>query len=214
MSTAAAGDGGAAQLEIGTLNSRFAYETPSPLGPILISARHWYPEAATDTIAFGSDGLRPSLRDLYVKTGLRSTAQTQLTGHVLLASDDATLEDPEAAERLDASSASGSAWVRLLHAWSDRLFTETVVSAGKLHADRDGVADPDQGPIVLEDDRRVRFAGMRADATWRPERTDLVRGGVEARFLHADLRYASGAPGEMDALDLGESGASYAAYLA
>jgi len=214
MSTAATAEGPAAQIEVGTLNSRFAYETPSSLGPVLISARYWYPEAATDTIAFGSDGLRPSLRDVYVKAGLRSTAQTLLTGHLLLASDDATLEDPEAAERLQASSASGTGWVRLLHSWSDRVSMETVVSAGELHEERGGVADPDEGPIALEDDRRLRFAGLRADAAWTMGYSDRLRGGVEARVLRADLRYASGPPGALSPLQVDPSGTSYAAYLA
>lgn len=214
MATAATAESPAAQVEVGTLNSRFAYETPSSLGSVLISARYWYPEAATDTIAFGADGLRPALRDVYVKSGLRSTAQTLLTGHLLLASDDATLADPESAESLKASNASGTGWVRLLHSWSDRVSMETVASAGELHAERDGVADPDEGQIALEDDRRVRFAGLRADAGWTMGHSDRLRGGLEARVLRADLRYASGPPGEISALEMDPSGTSYAAYLA
>ena len=48
MVTAAPRHAQATEIEVGTLNSRIAYATPTELGPLLIVGRYWYPEAATE----------------------------------------------------------------------------------------------------------------------------------------------------------------------
>jgi len=216
MSTATPPEGATTQLETGTLNSRIAYSAPTPSGPLVISGRYWYPEALSDSVAFGSDGLTPSLGDLYVRAGLAATPRTLVSAHALLAFDRSHLRaaetgDPEWAE---ADSRSGTVWARWLRAWSDAISTETVVSAGKLKRSRAGATNPDEGAVALDDRRSVRFAGVRADASWATGGPDVLRGGIEARFLEAEFDYGSGTPGDVRPLETERSGASLAAYVA
>lgn len=206
MSTASATDGATMDVEVGTLNSRLAYATPTPLGPLLVTGRYWYPEAVSDTIAFASDGLTPALGDVYVKGGLVTTPRTLLTAHALLAGDRATLDEPDTLEHVDASSRSGTVWLRHVRSWSDAVTTDTVLSYGTAISHRDGIADPEDLAVVIRDDRSVRFAGLRADATWAIDPDSSLRGGIEGRSLSAEMTY--------DTLAIDRAGLSLAAYAA
>jgi hypothetical protein len=216
MSTASPLERATTEVEIGTLNSRIAYSAPAPSGPIVVSGRYWYPQATSDTVAFGSDGLKPSLGDLYVRAGLAATPTTLASAHALLAFDRAHLRASEAGdpEWADAASRSGTVWVRLLRAWSETISTDTVVSAGTLTRSRTGATDPDGEAIALDDQRRVRFAGVRTDASWTIGGPGVVRGGIEGRFLDADFTYANGTPGAVRPSETERSGESLAAYAA
>lgn len=214
MSTTAASTEPAMDVEVGTLHSRLAYATPTALGQLLVSGRYWYPEAVSDAIAFASDGLTPALADLYVKGGLIATPRTLLSAHALLAADRATLEEPDSMERVDAESRSGTVWLRHVRSWSDAVTTDAVVSAGRFHGSRDGVADPEDFAVTVRDDRSVDFAGLRADAAWAIDAVSSLRGGVEGRLLAAEMSYASGTPGAVSSLAVDRSGASLAGYVA
>ncbi|HZN54577.1 MAG TPA: TonB-dependent receptor [Candidatus Polarisedimenticolaceae bacterium] len=214
MSTAAASDEETIDVEVGTLNSRLAYATPTPLGPLLVSGRYWYPEAVSDSIAFASDGLQPALADVYVKGGLLATPTTVLTAHALLAADRATLREPDTLEQVDASSRTGTVWLRHVRAWSSAITTDAVVSYGSSVGNRDGVADPEDLAVTVRDEHSVNFAGLRADATWAIDPESELRGGIEGRMLGAEMAYVSGTEGAMTALAAERSGASLAAYAA
>jgi hypothetical protein len=214
MSSASPAPGASTQLEIGTLNSRISYETSTPLGPILVSGRYWYPDAVADAVAFGDDGLRPRFADAYLKFGLLATPETVISGHALLASDSASLVETDGNERVDAGSRSGTLWFRVLRSWSPEVATDTVVSAGRTVRSRSGVADPDDEPITVEDNRSVRFSGLRNDVSWAIGGATVLRGGIDVRFLGADLSYAEGDPTATAGFVLKPSGASLAAYAA
>jgi hypothetical protein len=206
MSTASATDDATMDVEVGTLNSRLAYATPTPLGPLLVTGRYWYPEVVSDTIAFASDGLTPALGDVYAKGGLIATPRTVLSAHALLAFDRATLDEPDTLERVDAGSRSGTVWLRHVRSWSDAVTTDTVLSYGSSVGHRDGVADPGDVQVDVRDDRSVRFAGLRADAAWAIDAGSSLRGGIEGRTLAAEMSYGS--------LAVDRSGLSLAAYAA
>ena len=214
MSTATPAETPVIDVEVGTLNSRIAYATPTLLGPLLISGRYWYPEAAADTIAFASDGLTPTLADLYVKGGLLETPTTVLSAHALVAADKATLDEPDTMERVDATSHSGTVWLRLVRAWTDAVTTDMVASYGTSNGSRSGVADPEDLAVTVQDDRSVSFSALRADATWTIDAQSALRGGIEGRLLAAEMAYVSGQPGATSSLALERSGASIASYVA
>ena len=135
------------ELELGTLNGRVAFKAPTPVGPVVVSGRYWYPTAAEDVIAFAEDGLQPKFGDVYVKAGLLTTPRTVLTAHALLASESASLTEPDGHERVEADGSSASLWVRVIRSWSESLTMDTVVSAGRMSRARTGIADPDDQPV-------------------------------------------------------------------
>jgi hypothetical protein len=202
------------ELEAGTLNSRVAYEAPTSIGPVLVSARYWYPVAVDDTIAFGADGLQPTFGDLYVKVGLLATPSTSISGHALIASDRATLSESDGNEKVDASNGSGYLWFRVSRAFSPTVATDTVVSAGKIRRFREGIAEPQDNPVAVDDRREVRFVGVRNDATWTIGSSQVLRGGLDVRLQDADLQYMSGPPAAMSTTAVAPSGAGIGAYVA
>lgn len=214
MSTAAGQEEPVTEIEVGTLNSRVSYATPTEMGRVLVAGRYLYPEAAVDSIAFASDGFRPALGDLYVKAGLLETPGTVLSAHALIAADKAKLSEPDTVERVEAESRSAVVWLRHVRAWSEQVTTELILSAGTHHGRRSGVADPMDLAIAVEDDRDVRHAGLRADATWTIDPESALRGGVESRLQTVDFAYASGPAAAMNSLAIDRSGASLAAYVA
>ncbi len=202
------------QLEFGTLNSRASYDAPTPFGKLLVSGRYWYPEVIGDTITFGADGLRPKFGDLYVKLGLVSAPKTAVSGHLLLASDRSTLVESDGNERLTSSNGSGYLWFRVARSWSPAVTTDTVVSAGRIDRARSGIAEPEDELVSLDDDRSVRFVGLRNDATWTLSNSNALRGGLDVQFLDADLAHTFGPPGVPSTLAVARSGASIGAYAA
>jgi len=212
MTTAPPAEGSKSQVEVGTLNSRLSYQTSTPAGPIVVSGRYWYPEAVGDPVPFGEDALRPTFADAYVKAGLYASATSVLTAHALLASDRATLSEIDGNERVDAGSKSGTVWFRFHRAWSPTVSTDTVVSGGRFTRERDGIADPNDAPIVVNDHRSVQFYGFRTDATWTAGANAVVRGGVEARTLGADLSYLRSGSDADTVLAVERYGVAFAAY--
>ena len=214
LSSASPAETADTEIEVGTLNSRVAYEASTSFGPLLVSGRYWYPEAIGDTIAFGADGLHPTFGDLYVKVGLKATPSTAVSGHVLLASDRAKLAESGGNEKVVSSNVSGTLWFRVLRSWSPRVAIDTVISAGRIDRFRQGTAQPGNDLVAVEDRRRVAFVGIKNDATWTIGRSHVLRGGLDVRFLGADLEHTAGPPGAMSTLSVGPSGAGIGAYLA
>jgi hypothetical protein len=214
MSSTAPADTAATEVEAGTLNSRVAHQSPTNIGPLLVSARYWYPEATGDTIAFGRDGFRPTFGDFYAKLGLAATATTTVTGHALLATDRATLSESDGIEQVSASNRSGTVWFRILRSWSPRVSSDSVVSAGVMRRARSGMAEPDDVATVVRDERSVSYFGAKHDQTWSVGRSQIVRAGFDARLLRADLSHAAGPAGAETEVMVEPSGASIAAYAA
>ena len=202
------------ELEVGTLNSRVAYEAPTSFGPLLVSARYWYPEAVGDAIAFGSDGLNARFGDLYVKFGLAATPSTIISGHALIASDHAKLLESGGDERVAASNGSGYLWFRFSRVFSSAVATDTVVSAGKIDRSREGIAQPVVDRVAIDDQRGVRFVGVKNDSTWTLGSSQVVRGGLDVRVLYADLEHTAGPSGAASTVAVSRSGAGIGAYVA
>jgi hypothetical protein len=214
ISTVTASDTASTQLELGTMNSRIAYQAPTRVGPLLVSGRYWYPQAIGDTIPYGADGLSPTFGDLYVKLGFVTTPTTVVSGHALLASDRATLSETDGKERVSASNGSGYFWIRASHSWPQGFATDTVISGGRIMRDLTGIAEPEDVAVAVEDRRSVRFAGVKNDASWAIGSSQLVRGGLDVQLLSAELAHAAGAEGATSTVAASPTGAALGAYLA
>ena len=214
MSSATPAETASTELEVGTLNGRVAYKAPTPVGPLLVSARYWYPEAIRDTIAFGADGLRPTFGDLYVKFGFLTTPTTVVSGHALLASDRASLLESGGKEKVASSNGSGYLWFRALRSWSPAVTTDTVMSVGRISRFRQGIAEPGRDVVSVADHRDVRFVGVRNDATWAIGGSNALRAGLDVDFLNADLEHTAGPPVPASTVAVARSGAAIGAYAA
>ena len=214
MSSVTPAETGSTELEVGTLNSRVAYAAPTPVGPLVVSGRYWYPEAIGDTIAFGADGLRPTFGDLYVKLGFLATPTTVVSGHALLASDRASLLESGGIEQVASSNRSGYLWFRVLRSWSPAVTTDTVMSAGRIGRFHRGIAEPGGDVVAVADRRNVRFVGVRNDLTFTIGGSNALRAGLDVDFLNADLEHTAGPPVPTSTVAVSRSGAAIGAYAA
>lgn len=202
-------------LRLGTTHSRVV--AGSPDSPWVASLRAWYPEALTTTTEFGEDRLHPRFADAYLKWSGRAGERTAITGHGLLTYDRLDYRESDGAERVDATSRSGYVWLRVLHDWTDGVSSETVLSAGVVRRVRDGTSEPEDDSLAVRDRRRAELVGLRHDTSWMPGERNLVRAGVDLRWLRARYDYRLEAPpdGPSGSADLrvDPSGATYGVYL-
>ena len=203
-------------VQLGTLNSRLTLGGPiGATSSWLGSVRSWYPEALRSTIELGEDGVAPRFADGYFKVSHTINPKTLLTGHGLFAYDRFRFNEPDGNETVNARSRSAYLWLRLQRAESERLQSQTVVSAGRLLRNRDGTSEPEDDPLIVRDERRLDFFGLRHDTSWQFGEGHLLRGGVDVRRLSADYQYEANAPaGPTPSIRLDPTGTAYAAYVA
>ncbi len=201
-------------IELGTLNSRVSYGAPLSSGSLLLSARAWYPEALRDAIELGETGVDPRFSDVYLKYSQGVSPRTVVSAHALMAYDRLEFTEPDGNERVDSQNRSAYLWVRALTSWSPGVFSETVLSAGRLDRSRQGISEPEDEPITVDDDRTVEFFRLRHDLTCEVSSSHLLRAGFEVRPLEGDYRYATEAAGGATTRELDPSGKSFGAYMA
>lgn len=214
MSTGAPEEPDRARIEIGSLNSRFAYGGPTAAGSWLIAARTWYPEALRQTMELGEDGLDPRFGDAYLKYSLHVSPRTSVSVHGLAAYDRLEFDEADGDESVDHQSRSSYLWLRALRSWSPAAYSETIFSVGHLDRSREGISAPDDEIIAVSDHRTVDILGLEQDLTWELSSTQLLRGGIEARRLKAEYLYANGEPDSLTPRRLHPAGTSVGLYLA
>jgi hypothetical protein len=204
------------RIELGTLNTRVSHGAPiaAGSGSWLVSARSWYPEALRDTMELGESGLDPTFGDLYAKASFSVDPHTVLSVHGLFAYDRLDYAEEDGNETVDSKNRSGYLWFRLMRSWSKTVFSETVLSGGRIDRSREGVSEPEDVIHLVRDDRTVDFFGLKHDSTWRISDAQMLKAGAEVRKLTAEYQYSSGLPGEVDSLELDPKGTSYAVYVA
>ena len=213
------------EVEIGTMNSRISYVAPSfgGSGSWLVSARGWYPEAHQDTIELGGgERVDPRFGDLYAKGVFTVSPRSVVSVHGLAAYDRLSFVDPEdevgqESETANALTRNGYLWMTLLNSWSPAANTETVVSIGSIDRQRDGLSQPQDDASLVDDDRVVRFVGLRHGVTLQPADPHVIKAGFEVRRLNARYRYFSellGDPSSARSIQLDPAGTSLGAYVA
>lgn len=201
-------------IEMGTLNSRFAWAGTAGSTGIMASGRAWYPEMAVETLETGEDGLDPRFGDAYLKVSWSTLPRTILSVHALLGYDVVRFREPGGGESVDSDERSGHVWFRALRQWTPELLSETVLSAGWLDLLRDGVSEPEDASFSVQDDRSVDFYGVAHQMSWRFTGSQLLRGGFQIRPIRGDYVYRSDEPGAGTRATLDPSGTSYGFFLA
>ncbi|HSK77563.1 MAG TPA: TonB-dependent receptor [Thermoanaerobaculia bacterium] len=200
-------------IEVGSLNSRFAYGAPTAGGSFLISARTWYPEALQETMELGEDGLDPRFGDAYVKASFHVSPRTSVSVQGLVADDRLELSEKDENESVDYHSRSSYLWLRALRSWSPGMYSETVLSVGRLDRNREGISEPEDEIVTVSDERTVDLLGLKQDWTWEISGSQLLRAGLDVRRLKAEYRYArSTTSSQLD--PAGTSGGLYLAHRA
>ena len=201
------------RLRLGTLNSGVSYATPLRRGELSLSARGWYPDALRESTELGDNELDPRFADAYLRYATHLSPSTYLSSHLLYAADSIEAFEADGNEQVRSDNRSVYAWVRAWTRWSDSVFSETVFSAGELRRSRSGVSEPEDDLILVQDDRRVRFYGVRHDIRWKIGPLQLLKGGLEVRPLDARYRYTSDLDGTPRSFGLAPDGSAISAYV-
>ncbi|HYO12212.1 MAG TPA: TonB-dependent receptor [Thermoanaerobaculia bacterium] len=202
------------RIQVGSLNSRFAYGAPTSTGSWSISGRAWYPEAFRRTMELGEDGLDPRFGDAYVKYIFQPSSRTLVSAHALAADDRLKFSEPDGNESVDYWNRNNHLWLRALRLWSPEISSETVLSVGRLDRSREGISDPEDEIITVSDQRTVDLLGLKHDATWELSDSHLLRAGFEARRLLAEYRYSNGEGDSVTSHRIDPAGTSVGLYLA
>jgi len=205
------------RIGVGTLNTQVSHGGPIPgrAASWLASARAWYPDSLRKSIELGETTLDPRFGDAYLSFSLNLSPQTVLSAHGLFAYDQLDFKESGGNETIKASSRSGYLWLRALHAWSDRIDSETTLSYGRLEDTRHGFSEPEDDVLYINDDRWVDFFGLRHDMSFQVSDTRLFKIGAEVRELDAEYKYINGLaddPASWIRLSPTPTGASYGVY--
>ena len=140
-----------------------------------------------------SSGINPSYYDLLSKAEKTLNERTIVSGDLFMAGDALKVRE-------DGGVAHGTysdryAWINLRSALSPKLFTQTVLSVGRIATHRVG----DYGnPLSAEagmvnDDHAFAFATLRNDSSWDLSERNVVKAGFTAKRLTARYDYAGSA---------------------
>ncbi len=219
-------------VELSTINARLLSQGSfdQDRGQWFISARAWYPDAI-----MGGRSDRPlevltDYYDLLAKVEHRIGRRSSLSADLLVAYDDLGYReaDEEEVQEVAAEYASYSAWLNLRTEWSDALFSQTVLSAGRLTRERLGaVDDVFEGHLEVDDRRSFQFLGLGQDWTYELTDRNLLKWGFDVVQQEAVYDYQSVSTledvtsppesGEQPTVietHLEPEGASYAVYVA
>ncbi|MGH9331883.1 MAG: TonB-dependent receptor plug domain-containing protein [Vicinamibacterales bacterium] len=159
----------------------------------LVSARHGDPSRLL--AALGADpAYRPPFSDFFVKADHRPGDRTTLSLHVLGGDDEveggdndevlATVQEPGT---LKSRHNQRYAWITVKRAFSPRLFSQTVLSAGLLTSDRYGSSSR---VAEVRDARVTQVLGVKQD--WlRQSGSHLFKWGLDFKQLRARYNYTS-----------------------
>lgn len=134
----------------------------------------------------------PKYWDALAKADFRLRPQHLLTLHFLHANDslDHLARTVEDVEDYLTSYQSSYLWFGHQGLLSDRLFVDSVVSAGRVQRDRRGSeADIEDGAFSVRDERRFDFFGLEQDWNYQLNDRSYLRWGFEARSLDAAYDY-------------------------
>jgi outer membrane receptor protein involved in Fe transport len=190
-------------VELGTINARVlsAGSFDRGRGQWLFSGRGWYPHLMLEAVGAVSEEITSDYYDVIARVGHEIGAHSYLSAGALLAYDKLSFlaEDEQDTERVAASYESHHLWGNLRTQWSDALFSQTVLSAGRVGRDRTGgVVDVEEGTLAVYDDRTFSFLGLKQDWTLQLSPDHMLKWGIDAKSQQAEYDYqrVSGEPGD------------------
>jgi hypothetical protein len=161
-------------------------------GNWLISARGWHPDAMIDTIEVAGESLDPSYDDLLGKVQFQLPGGSILSAHILASHDDLNYQTDQNDGKVDAGDDHRHAWIQLKTPWTPRLYSQTLVSTGRMARSRDGSSiDSIDGVTRVDDSRSYSSIGLKQDWIFTPGGRALLKWGFDARRLEAEYQYRS-----------------------
>lgn len=185
-----------AAVEIGTLNARVSTRGSfdDGRGRFFASGRAWYPDAVVRAISDPEASVTTDYYDVLAHLEYDLGRRSLLSANTLLAYDDLGFADTDVGETQDvrARYASASAWLNLRTQWSERAYSQTVLSAGRLTRHREGaVDDVEDGRLEVDDARAFEFAGLGQDWTVELGPRSLLKAGFDIVRQEASYDYFS-----------------------
>ena len=219
VSTWAPQDPHRTRIGVSSLNTRVSHGAPLPdgRGSYLASARTWYPGAFGEVTEFEESGLEPRFGDAYLSLSLNVSPSTVISAHTLMAYDSFGFNEVGGNETVKSANRSGYFWLRALKTWRSEMVSETILSAGRLEQSRDGISEPEQDLLLVDDDRVVDFLGLKHDLSYQFADAHLIRAGVDLRRLDSDYEYTSGLandPASQTSIRLDPLGLTISGYVA
>ncbi len=186
----------ATAIEISTINARLLTQGTfdDGRGHYFVSGRAWYPDAVVRAINDPSSDVTTDYYDVLAKIEHRIGRRSELSANLLVAYDDlgySEVADDEVQD-VQAEYASYSAWLNLRTQWSTRLFSQTVLSAGRLTRQRLGVVDDvEDGRLDVDDDRSFEFVGLGQDWTIELSPRNILKTGFDVVRQESVYDYVS-----------------------
>ena len=138
-----------------------------------------------------SDIGEPKYVDGFARVDYAWSPATRGSLHVLLASDEAEINNSQETEHADVRYSNTYLWGTLAHDWSERLSGTALVSFTDVGAQREArVLEPGQRIGVVSDERDYDVLGLKFDLSYATDRW-LQRAGVDVRWLEATYDYTS-----------------------
>jgi hypothetical protein len=138
-----------------------------------------------------SDIGEPTYLDGFARVDYEWSPATRGSLHVLLASDEAEIDNSAGTEHADARYSNTYVWGTLTHQWSEQLATTALVSFTDVGAQREAsVFEPGRRVGFADDERDYDVLGLKLDASYASERW-LQRAGIDVRWLEATYDYTS-----------------------
>jgi hypothetical protein len=156
-------------------------------GRWLASFRRSNLDEIADTLQ--SDLGEPTYADGFARLDYAWSPSTRGSLHLLLASDEAQINNAAETESSDAEYSNSYLWGTLAHDWTPRLTTTALLSYTDVSARRVAIVDePGLRSGAAYDERDYDVLGLRLDAKYAAGRT-LHRAGLDLRSLEAEYDY-------------------------
>jgi outer membrane receptor protein involved in Fe transport len=183
-------------IELSTINGRLLTQGSfnRNRGQWFVSARAWYPDAIGGRRSDRPNEVLTDYYDLLAKVQHRLGRRSLLSASLLVAYDDLGYResDEEEVQEVAAEYGSYSAWLNLRSEWSEALYSQTVLSAGRLKRHRTGMVDDVfEGTLDVDDRRSFQFLGLGQDWTYEIGERNILKWGFNVRQQEATYDYES-----------------------
>jgi outer membrane receptor protein involved in Fe transport len=231
ISTATPTGSTSTSVSVNTINAKFASEGGfnENKGQWVATGRAWYPDAIFDVSGTTANEILSDYYDLLTKVEYQVGRSSTLSAHLLASYDDLGFrsQDEEETEKVKARYASHHFWLNWRTQWSDSLYSQTVLSNGRVRRERVGrVDDIEEGILDIDDNRDFDVFGFKQDWTLELDNSHLLKWGFDIKDQRVEYEYESlsvvidpdvvgDGPAQVDStlVKVDRSGNSYSAYI-
>jgi outer membrane receptor protein involved in Fe transport len=183
-------------IELSTINGRLLTQGSfnQDRGQWFVSARAWYPDAIAGRRSDRPNEVLTDYYDLLAKVQHRVGRRSLLSANLLIAYDDLGYReaDEEEVQKVTAEYGSYSTWLNLRAEWSEDLYSQTVLSAGRLKRHRTGMVDDVfEGMLEVDDRRSFQFLGLGQDWNYELSSRNVLKWGFDVIYQEAIYDYVS-----------------------